>query len=107
MGIIWLMVTSLAVVIMIIYIRKYSNDERMAMIDKGMQPSESQSNTSTPLRFALLFIGAGIGLFIAYFLDEYFHMDEVAYFSMIFLFGGLGLGGAYLVEEKKAKERGE
>ena len=76
MGIIWLMVTSLAIVIMIIYIRKFSNDERMAMIEKGMEPGEAKSNTSTPLRFALLFIGAGTGLFIAYFLDALWNMKK-------------------------------
>jgi len=32
-----------------------------------------------------------------------FDLEEVAYFSMIFIFGGLGLGLAYLIEEKKAR----
>jgi hypothetical protein len=28
-------------------------------------------------------------------------MDEAGYFAMIFIFGGVGLGLAYILEEKK------
>ena len=106
MGIIWLMMFSIGTLIMIVYIRKYSNMERMALIEKGEQPYQigRQSNTSIPLRFSLLLIGFGLGLLIGYFLDMAFGMEEVAYFSMIFVFGGSGLGLAYIIEEKKAKE---
>lgn len=93
---------------MIVYLRRFENTERMAMIEKGVDPSlftkKQRANTSGPLRASLLFIGAGLGLLIAYFLDRAFDMEEVAYFSMLFVFGGLGLGAAYLVEEKKIKE---
>ncbi len=93
---------------MIIYLRRYENSERMAMIEKGVDPTlftkKQRGNTSGPLRASLLFIGAGIGLLIAYFLDRAYNMEEVAYFSMLFVFGGLGLGIAYLVEEKKISE---
>ena len=95
----------IGVVLTIIYIRKYENLERMAMIEKGITPVEmkKQSNTSIPLRFSLLLMGFGLGLFIAYLLDRALWMGEVAYFSMLFLFGGIGLGIAYIVEERKAK----
>lgn len=93
---------------MIVYLRRYENSERMAMIDKGVDPSlftkKQRGSTSGPLRVSLLFIGAGIGLLIAYFLDRAWDMEEVAYFSMLFVFGGLGLGAAYVIEEKKIKE---
>jgi hypothetical protein len=96
---------------MIIYLRRFENTERMAMIEKGVDPAlftkRQRGSTSGPLRASLLFIGAGLGLLIAYFLDRAFYMEEVAYFSMLFVFGGLGLGGAYLVEEKKIKEERE
>ena len=69
-----------------------------------MFTKKQRGNTSGPLRASLLFIGAGLGLLIAYFLDRAYDMEEVAYFSMIFIFGGIGLGAAYLVEEKKIKE---
>ena len=92
--------------IMIVYIRKFENLERMAIIDKGLSPDifKRQRSTSGPLRASLLFIGAGIGLLLGYWLDRVFDMEEVGYFSMLFIFGGLGLGVAYLIEEKKAKE---
>lgn len=94
--------------IMVIYLRKYENQERMAMIEKGVDPQffniRKNKNTSTPLRASLLLIGAGLGLLMGYFLDETFYMQEVAYFAMLFIFGGLGLGASYLIEEKKIKD---
>lgn len=94
---------------MIVYLRKYENTERMAMIDKGIDPQsfniiKKMRNTSGPLRASLLLIGAGIGLLLGYFLDQSFDMEEVGYFSMLLIFGGLGLGASYLIEEKKIKE---
>ena len=90
-------------VIITIYLRRYTNQERMAMIEKGIDPQnfKTEKNTSFPLRMSMLLIGAGIGLLVAYFLDRSFHMEEVAYFSMLFLFGGIGLGAAYMIEERK------
>ena len=105
MGIIWFMLFSIGTLVMVVFLRKYTNIERMALIEKGEQPFQTKhSNTSIPLRFSLLFIGFGLGLLIGYFLDSAFRMEEVAYFSMIFVFGGGGLGLAYLIEEKKAQE---
>jgi hypothetical protein len=92
--------------IMVVYLRRFENEERMAMIEKGVDPSvftRKVRNTSGALRASLLFIGAGIGLLIAYFLDRAYEMEEVAYFSMVFLFGGAGLGMSYMIEEKKNK----
>lgn len=105
MGIIWLMIFSVGLLVMIVYLRRYTNEERMAMIEKGQEPMQfnKKSNTSVPLRFSLLLIGGGLGLFVAYFLDKHFLMEEVAYFSMLFLFGGAGLGLSYIIEEKKVK----
>lgn len=96
-------------VIVIIYLRRYQNEERMAMIDKGLSPADQhrrRSNTSGPLRFSLLLIGIGLGFIVGYFLDSNTNMDELSYFSMLFIFGGIGLGLSYLIEEKKAKEEG-
>jgi len=103
LGIVWLIIFSVSGVIALIYLRRYSNQERMAMIDKGMSPSELKyrSNSGT-LKFALLLIGGGLGLFMGYFLDEMFYMEEVGYFAMLFIFGGIGLALAYIIEERKA-----
>ena len=98
----------ISVVVMVIYIRKYTNEERMAMIDKGVDPSNfvrSTRDTSGALRASLLLIGAGVGLQLGYFLDRSFDMEEVGYFSMLFICGGVGLGAAYMIEEKKNKGR--
>jgi hypothetical protein len=92
---------------MIIYLRKYENEERMAMIDKGVDPtlftSKRSRNTSLPLRASLLFIGGGLGLLLGHVLDINFDMEEVGYFSMLFICGGIGLGISYIIEEKKIK----
>lgn len=95
--------------VMVVYLRKYENMERMSMIEKGVDPalfkSRAYRNTSLPLRFSLLLIGAGIGLLFGYWLDSMTFMDEVAYFSMLFIFGGIGLGLSYVIEERKSKEQ--
>jgi len=92
---------------MIVYIRKFENMERMAIIEKGLNPDffkkDRVSSPSPVLRWALLLMGAGLGLVVGYFLDEAFRMDEVGYFSMLMIFGGMGLMLAYVIEEKKAK----
>lgn len=107
LAILWLIILSVGTLIIIAYIRKITSEERKLLIEKGMNPADvrSRSNTSTPLRLALLFIGAGLGLLMGYTLDSLFHMEEVGYFSMLLLFGGVGLGIAYVIEEKKEKEQ--
>ena len=102
-------IISLGAFIMIVYIRKFDNLEKMAIIDKGLDPALFKSTknwpTSSALRFGLLLIGAGLGLVMGHWLDRAFDMEEVGYFSMLFIFGGLGLLLAYLIEEKKLKEQ--
>jgi hypothetical protein len=97
-----------AMIFGIVYLRTRQN---LAMIEKGMNPKEF-ANRPAPyknLKWALLLIGAGIGLFTAYMLDTYvlympdrpFHNDNPAiYFSLIAIGGGLGLFGSYRMEKK-------
>ena len=94
----------------IIYMHKREN---LAMIEKGMNPKENM-NRQAPyrnLKWGLLLIGAGAGLFLAYLLDNYvlqqnitgFHGhegNEAIYFSLIAIGGGLGLLGSYKMEKK-------
>lgn len=98
-----------AMVFGIVYLKTRQN---LAMIEKGMNPKEF-ANRPAPfknLKWALLLIGAGIGLFIAYMLDRYILQDAgrsfndeenpAIYFSLIAIGGGLGLLGSYKMEKK-------
>jgi Na+/proline symporter len=107
-----------AMIFGIVYLKTRQN---LAMIEKGMNPKEF-ANRPAPyknLKWALLFIGAGIGLFLAYMLDNYVlqhnmttevingntyhHSDngsEAIYFSLIAIGAGLGLFGSYRIEKK-------
>ena len=105
LGIVWLIIFSVSGLVAIVYLRRYKNQERMAAIDKGISPADERyHNNAGTLKFALLLIGGGLGLFLGYFLDEMFYMEEVGYFAMLFIFGGIGLVMAYVIEEKKAKQ---
>jgi hypothetical protein len=101
-------ISTIAIVCMIIFMRHYTNIERMAMIDKGLNPylpKPNKVNPSTTLRFALLAIGAGLGILFGNMLSRHFDMtEEVAFFSMILIFGGLGLLGSYLYELKLVRK---
>jgi hypothetical protein len=90
----------------IVYLKTRQN---LAMIEKGMNPKEF-TNRPAPyknLKWALLLIGSGIGLFSAYLLDDYVlglsRFDDhnpAIYFSLIAIGGGLGLFGSYRLEKK-------
>jgi len=112
LAIIWLLLSTLALFTMIFGLRYISNKENMAMIEKGINPREF-ANRPAPfknLKWALLLMGAGIGLFLAYLLDTYalqhndgFHGhdgNEAIYFSLIAIGAGLGLFGSYKMEKK-------
>lgn len=87
----------------IIYLYKR---ERMAMIERGMDPRryKPQSAPYQNLKWGLLLIGAGLGLFIAYVLDRtaFNHMGDTdpLYFSLIAIFGGIGLFISFKMEKK-------
>ncbi|PWK28780.1 hypothetical protein LV89_00332 [Arcicella aurantiaca] len=87
---------------MIVFIRKYENDERMAMIAKGITPPQKMSNPVNPshsLRWGFILIGFGVGLLMGSVLEALTHIDDdVAHFSMIFIFGGLGLLASYFYQ---------
>jgi len=109
LGVLLPIIISLGAFVMIVYIRKFENMERMSIIEKGLNPDffkrDRGGNPSPVLRWALLLIGAGLGLLVGYFLDEAYRMDDVAYFSMLMVFGGIGLMLAYIIEEKKASKK--
>lgn len=105
LGILLPIIITLGAFIMIVYLRKFQNIERMMIIEKGLDPNSFKRDRMTPssIRWSLLLIGIGIGFLMGYWLDRSFDMEEVGYFSMLFIFGGLGLGLAYFFEERKGK----
>jgi hypothetical protein len=98
-------ISAFAMVFGIIYLRTREN---MAMIEKGMNP-KAFANRPAPyrnLKNGLLFMGAGLGLLIAFFIDQStqtrFDDDNVAiYFACIAIGGGLGLIASYAIEKKE------
>jgi uncharacterized membrane protein YfcA len=93
---------------MVFGIRYLSNKEKMAMIERGLDPGirRSQPSTSRPfitLKFGLLLVGLGVGILLALFIVMQNHMDEEAatavYFGCISVFGGFGLISSYLIEK--------
>ena len=98
-----------AMIFGIVYLAKR---ERLAMIERGMDPRryKPQSAPFQNLKWGLLLIGAGTGLFLAYVLDNTIfnkmnEMDRDAnvaiYFALIAIFGGLGLFLSYHIEKKE------
>ena len=97
-------------------IRYLQNKENMLMIQNGLDPGmqKPKNQAFTTLRAGLLLIGSGIGLLLAYILDntalnfnhgDYRNDDNPAiYFALIAIFGGLGLFASYLIEKKENKE---
>jgi len=87
-------------------IRYMSNKEKMAMIERGIDPGIGQSSPKPflSLKFGLLMAGLGLGVVAALitvtgsgFEDE----DAAAlYFGSIFIFGGIGLIISYVIEKK-------
>jgi hypothetical protein len=101
---------TIGVFTMIVFLRKYENDEKMAMIAKGITPPQKSSfsvNPSHSLRWGFVLIGFGVGLLMGSLLENIINIDsDVAHFSMIFIFGGLGLLTSYFYQMKLDKNNG-
>jgi sterol desaturase/sphingolipid hydroxylase (fatty acid hydroxylase superfamily) len=99
-----------AMIFGIVYLR---NRERMAMIERGMDPrgnQEGKVNQNSILTWGLLLIGSGLGLFIAYMLDSTLPFTKgqdnpSLYFALIAVFGGAGLYMAYHIQHKENKKQ--
>ena len=82
------------------------NREKMALIEKGVDPKDimrGKPDIYGILKWALLLVGIGIGIFLGSLLETYTELtEEAAYFGPILLFGGLGLLAAFLIT-KNAK----
>jgi len=89
-------------------IRYMSNKEKMAMIERGLDPIGLKNNISPPkpfvsLKFGLLLVGLGLGLLISLFIVRGISVDDdeaaAVYFGCLSIFGGLGLIASYIVEK--------
>ncbi len=109
-------------------IRYMRNREQMAMIEKGLdphfKPERPRPAPFRSLKWGLLFVGAGIGLFLAYLLDntvlykvghyigrysggeyEVNGANVTIYFALIAIGGGLGLITSYRIEKKELLDK--
>ncbi len=78
-------------------------------IEKGVSPkdfmTERRPNSYGILKWALLLVGIGFGLFIGGVLDAYTSIpEEPAYFAAALFFGGAGLFAAFLIS-KRAEDK--
>jgi hypothetical protein len=88
--------------------------ERMAMIEKGVNPADFKSatpirlwqgNVLSNLKWGLLLVFGGIGLLVGLQLEYYFGFHEGgAVFGSILIAGGLALIIFYLIAAKKIKK---
>lgn len=88
----------LAIIFGFLYAVIYLNvrrKERMALLEKGADPSifqEPRSEKLTALKYGLFLIGIAVGILLGNVLEVTTKLEpEVSYFSMVFLFGGLAL----------------
>ena len=90
---------SIGLFTMIIFIRRFENIERMAMIERGLNPKDTKRflgrrDPYRPLRFGFTAVGIGLGLFFG---NLFFH-DEGVIAGLIVLCGGVGLLSGYLLQ---------
>ncbi|WP_214072234.1 DUF6249 domain-containing protein [Mucilaginibacter sp. dw_454] len=101
-----------AMIFGIVYLR---NRERMAMIERGMDPRTAtdvkKMNHNAILTWGLLLVGAGLGLFLAFLADCIIKPDSdtapALFFSLIAMFGGAGLYLAYYIQRKHDRKEVE
>jgi hypothetical protein len=93
----------------IVYLNKR---EKLAMIERGMDPRsyKPQSAPYQNLKWGLLLIGSGVGLFLAFILDHevFKDLDDESvflYIALIAIFGGLGLFLSYRIEKKEVLDK--
>ncbi|CAN5156617.1 hypothetical protein BH09BAC6_BH09BAC6_22470 [soil metagenome] len=114
LGVLSGIIISLGLFAMIFGIFYLQKREKMAMIERGMDPRryKPQSAPYQNLKWGLLLIGAGAGLFLAFLLDRTLFSktqdeNEAIYFALIAICGGLGLFLSYKIEKKEVEAENE
>ncbi|WP_413670449.1 DUF6249 domain-containing protein [Mucilaginibacter sp. Mucisp86] len=98
-----------AMIFGIVYLNKR---EKLAMIERNMDPRsyKPQSAPYQNLKWGLLLIGSGIGLFLAYVLNRgiFNSFDDDVFFlyvALIAIFGGAGLFLSYRIEKREVLDK--
>jgi hypothetical protein len=94
-----------ATILLIYYFsRKSKNKERLAMIEKGVDPAlymKESPITNKVLLFGMLLGGVGIGLLIGYLISIGMRIEMAPIMPILaILFGGIGLIVYYMYERK-------
>jgi hypothetical protein len=107
---------------MIFGLRYMNNKENMALIEKGMDPKlrplRPRPVPFRNLKWGLLLVGAGLGLLVAYLLDntllykighdghdDYNGGNIITYFALVAIGGGVGLIASYRIEKKELLDK--
>ena len=80
--------------------------QRMAMIEKGIAPADmiEKRDPERALKWGMVSVGVGIGLFIGYLLDTYVMSDQdspLPYFIAVTLCAGAALIWSYNIVRRK------
>ncbi|MEO6850336.1 MAG: DUF6249 domain-containing protein [Mucilaginibacter sp.] len=114
LGVMMIIIVSLGFFAMLFGIVYLYKRERMAMIERGMDPRRNKPRSAPfpTLKWGLLFIGAGLGLLLANIIsrtvfktDDYDGENVAIYFSLIAIFGGLGLFASFRIEKKETDNK--
>jgi Sec-independent protein secretion pathway component TatC len=94
-----------AMVLSLYFFLKARNQERLAIIEKGLYNSVKPARKPfSSLKIGIFLIGDALGIFVGYILFKYTTINGVvSFFSMILLFGGIALIVNHLIERKNKK----
>lgn len=85
------------------YYIKTKNQERMKLIEQGVNPDEglsiSEYRKQTNLKNGVLFLSLGLGLFIGHVLVINYEIIDmfITYTTMLLIFGGIGFLTSYKI----------
>jgi hypothetical protein len=95
---------------MIVFVRRYENVERMAMIERGMHPKDFRKKRDPyrALRLSCTAMGIGIGIFVGNLAFKGFNSEPIVLGFTIML-GAIGLFLGYMIQyglQTEARKKG-